>query len=341
QRLRPKRSLGTRGDMASSEGYRLSPQQRYLWRMDEGAPGFPCQFVLRLDGDLDVLRLKRAVRTIVDRHEILRTTFQRLPGMKLPLQVVGAGSGPVWADVDLRAFAPAEQQDRIEQTLRQSRGRCFDYAVGPLLDAGLLVLSSGSHLLLLTLPALCADTWALRNLAIELGSALAGEGPAEEPLQYLQFSEWQNEILTDEQEATGREFWRQKLATLPSPVGLPFARERVGAASWEPLSRLVAVGSEACGRLEAAAVQAAVPFPVFLLACWQVLLWRRCEMRDPVVGMVYEMRKFEELRGALGLFAKSIPLQVRCDSKLRLRDIARRTDRAVKEAHDWQEYFAW
>ena len=64
------------------EGYRLSPQQKRLWMLQQSEPGTPycAQCNIRIDGLLDAAILKDAVQSAVDRHEILHTTFYRQPG---------------------------------------------------------------------------------------------------------------------------------------------------------------------------------------------------------------------------------------------------------------------
>ena len=70
----------------SVEGFALSPQQRMLWHWYDvcGAAAFTTRCAYRVDGELDAEALERAANELVRRHEILRTTFQRMPGMKVP-----------------------------------------------------------------------------------------------------------------------------------------------------------------------------------------------------------------------------------------------------------------
>src|SRR3954463_16177057 len=70
------------------EGFELSPQQKRVWAFQDGDQVPYARMVLRLDRNLDVDRIRHALDAIVNRYEILRTTYQRSPGMKLPLQVV-------------------------------------------------------------------------------------------------------------------------------------------------------------------------------------------------------------------------------------------------------------
>src|SRR4051812_17933397 len=65
----------------TSEGFRLSPQQRLLWRLNGEARAFRVECAVRIDGPLDLAALQAAVRAVVARHEILRTVYPCPPGM--------------------------------------------------------------------------------------------------------------------------------------------------------------------------------------------------------------------------------------------------------------------
>src|SRR5437667_12646246 len=72
------------------ESFRLSPQQHHLCALLQTEQSFPYQvhYAVRLSGLLDISRLHNAVERLVGRHEILRTSFTRLPGLTLPGQVI-------------------------------------------------------------------------------------------------------------------------------------------------------------------------------------------------------------------------------------------------------------
>ena len=76
------------------EGYSLSPQQRRLWALQEADAGQPylALVTLLIEGILNLESLQAAVQSLIDRYEILRTTFDRLPGMTVPLQIINEAS---------------------------------------------------------------------------------------------------------------------------------------------------------------------------------------------------------------------------------------------------------
>ena len=73
----------------SAEGFRLSPQQSHLWTLHGSGAGacHPYRTVSRVSirGHLDDGALERALELVVQKYEILRTTFTRSPGADAPL----------------------------------------------------------------------------------------------------------------------------------------------------------------------------------------------------------------------------------------------------------------
>ncbi|MCA1615514.1 MAG: condensation domain-containing protein [Acidobacteria bacterium] len=118
------------------EGFRLSPQQKRAWLFQQKNPAaFYSQGVMRLSGALDEARLREAVARLVGRNEILRTTFRRRPGLRVPFQVVAAEGEKAWSwqSDDLSGVGEAEREARLEELLAGERERAWDYETGPLL----------------------------------------------------------------------------------------------------------------------------------------------------------------------------------------------------------------
>src|SRR5207244_4246925 len=150
--------------------FRLSPQQELLWSVHPDGPAGGPLVAIDIDGNLDADRLQQALGLMVDRHEILRTTFPRRAGMRVPLQVVQEALAPDFDVVDLNALASAEQDARLHELEAAARVRTWDYESGPLVSAQLAALETDRHVLILTVAAPCADVGALATAAVELAS---------------------------------------------------------------------------------------------------------------------------------------------------------------------------
>ena len=75
------------------------------------------------------------------------------------------------------------------------------------------------------------------------------------------------------------------------------------------------------------------------MACWQILLWQLTSESDFTMGLACNGRTYEALQGAIGLFAKTLPILCHIDGQLGFTEVLKRTDESACEAVEWQEYF--
>src|SRR5260370_4779872 len=110
-----------------SAGYELSPQQKRIF--GPGVENASAGLAILLEGVIEPRKIKQIVQALVNRHEILRTTFQRRTGMKFPFQVVQERAEVSWDEVDLNALGRSEQGLRIQELLGASSK--LDIEMGP------------------------------------------------------------------------------------------------------------------------------------------------------------------------------------------------------------------
>lgn len=331
------------------EGFRLSPQQQRLWSVQSSSErAFRVQCAVEIKGPLDHESLREALRKVMSRHETLRMTFQCLPGMNIPLQVVSDQAEVNCREMDLSSLAPGERAARVESLLKEEGMQPFSVQSGPLGRFTVLMFKEEEHLLLISLPALCADARTLKNLVLECSRAYAAplaDELMEEPLQYVQFSEWQHEILTTEDAEAGREFWSAQRVKDQPVVALPFDPKLTSAAhtglhTTEPETVALTIGAESTEQLAAMAHRYNVSLSVFMLACWQALLWRLAgQQQEVTVRALFDGRKFKELEEAMGLFAEYLPVRSRFREDLRFDELVEKVGSNVDEISSWQEHF--
>jgi amino acid adenylation domain-containing protein len=329
------------------EGFRLSPPQEHLWLLQQAGELQPyrAQCAVRIEGALDAEHLEAAIRHVVQRQEILRTTFHSLPGIARPLQMVTENLPGAIVLEDLGRLDEDEQARRIEELYRECSLKLFDLKQSPLLHVSLARLGANEHVLFLALPALCADAVALDNLVREIAQAYEGGARAaeavDEPMQYLVFAEWQNELLASEEAEVGREFWRSQEVPAQNAARLPFERVADGAREFTPHALRAVVPSQLFDRIQTLAVSYRTNTEVFLLACWRVLLARLSDQADLMVAAGCDGRSDEELSKAVGLFTRYLPLRGSLKESVPFDEVLTATDEAMRAAYEWQECFSW
>ena len=329
------------------EGYALSPQQERVWLLQQGEPGMPyrAQCAIRIAGLLDLQVFTTALQQVVERHEILRTTFYGLPGMTLPVQVIGTTASLFRQVDDWGGLSAQEQAARLASLWGEVCQRSFDFAHGPLLQLCVARLAPTLHVLLISLPALCADRTTLTNLVSDISRAYAagvqGERLSDTPMQYVDFAAWQSALGTAEAGEADRVYWRQQLRADLLRVNLPGAQPLSGPAGFTPGVVPVTLPPDLVAQINARARQYATSTAVFLLACWTLLLWRHLGQADLLIGMAYDGRNYAPLQDALGLFARYVPLRCALAEPEPFSTLLERLYAATQEAHHRQEYFVW
>src|SRR5882724_7319392 len=118
---------------AALEGFSLSPQQKHLWLLQQNSEAYRSQCAISLEGNLNPNALRQSLERLVSRHEILRTSFLRRPGMKIPFQVITNDTTLPWRTLDLRNRSCQEQETEIERLFQAEGRRAFDFERAPLL----------------------------------------------------------------------------------------------------------------------------------------------------------------------------------------------------------------
>ncbi|MCY1035334.1 amino acid adenylation domain-containing protein [Corallococcus sp. BB11-1] len=328
----------------SIDVFRLSPQQQRSWRLQRRGGPLCVDGLMHLEGPLRRDDLQRALDRLVDRHEVLRTTFPTPPGSTEPAQAVNPRGEVAWDVLDLGAFAPEERERRAKEHFEQLRAHPFPLDSGPALRAMLATLDGGRHLLGLVLPAMRADAATLRLLFRELRRAYAAgpDAATSEPLPYLSFSEWQGELVAERADpASPAAAWWERHFRASPPVALPMEQRGGAVSSLAPERHAFTLRGEVVAALEGAARGAGCTVEALVLATWAALLGRLTGQGELVVGLWSDGREHPELAETFGPMARWLPLRCDLEPTGALDALARQVQQARAELLEWQRYFVW
>jgi amino acid adenylation domain-containing protein len=325
------------------QGFRLSPQQKRLWLLRQGGQAYVAQCAIRLEGDIQADVLKQALASVVERQEILRTTFHRQPGMRIPVQVVLESLDPSWTVITLDGMDAQAQDARVEELLKEEGERPFDFEHGPLVRSVLVTLSNREAVMLLTLPSLCADASTLKNLLQEISRCYAQPtlrlDEDDEVIQYTQFAEWQNELIEDDE--AQKQYWQDQIRMARSAPKIPLDRASGASRRFTPEAVVLSLHSETANRLRQVAATHDTSQAALLQACWQTLVYRLSGQSDVVIGCLADGRKHDILIGAFGLLAKVVPVHCHFEEGSTFTQVLRQLDERLSDANALQEYFTW
>jgi len=326
----------------------LSFSQQRLWLINQIEPasdGYNLPVVLRLTGEIDPGTLEKSLNEIVRRHEVLRATFLSERGEMV--QVISPFQHQVLPVTDLRAGSPAEQEARARAAISEEEHRPFDLARGPLVRWRLLRMAEREHVLVLNMHHIVSDGWSVSVFLNELQTLYQGlkSGDANPlpplPLQYADFSAWQQRSMEGPVLQEHVSYWKSKLSGAPSSLPLPHTtrntqrptrnRPRPAGAETIPLSK------EFVSALSAFSQQhGASPF-IAMLTALTIVLSKWARQDDLVIGTVVAGRTRRELETLIGCFINFLPLRASISGNPTLLEFLGEVRATVLEAYAHQD----
>ena len=166
--------------------------------------------------------LERALAVLVRRHELLRSRYPTVDGQ--PRLEIAAQLQPSWPCEDVSTFADPVAEARRRAS--ELAARPFDVARDVLLRAALYRLGQDAHLLVLSLHHLITDAWSMGVFLDELSAFYraftsgGSPGLAPLPVQYADFSVWQDEWMNYGVLEELLFYWQQRLRDAPPELAL-------------------------------------------------------------------------------------------------------------------------
>jgi amino acid adenylation domain-containing protein len=305
--------------LPDAASYPASAEQAAIWlhQCASGAPAGLYNIVEVFVGQSDPVLLRRALTALVQRHEILRTTFSVIGGELR--QIIHPEARLEWREVDLRNGG--EEGSALRAIANAEATKPLSLHSAPPWRLCTVLLASGEHVLLWTLHHVLVDAWSMRVLLRELalfyrharhGTDLAALLPGPDT-RYRDVAGWQRMRDAGPEGERARAWWKGHFRGFVAPPRLPTDRVRTRATRGRAASltttfprKLVDTWIQS-SRLEGITLSSA------LLAAVKLLVSRYKGADDGVVGTVVSSRDHSWLEDVVGPRVRVLPLRDKCD----------------------------
>lgn len=287
----------------------LSPLQEGLFSLSRLSGAdidlYTMQFVVDIDGPLDVALLRRSAQAMLDRHPNLRAAFWDRDVPK-PVQIVPAQAELPWTE---RQAQPTE----FEAIAESERRRPFELSRGPALRIVLLAVpGSATRRMILTAHHILMDGWAVAVFFTELlavyraGGAVVG---LPKPRPYRDYIGW----LAAQDTAATTTKWSEYLSGLSGPLMIADGSAARGTV---PATTKLLLPESDTARLQQWARGHGLTLNTAVQFAWTVVLGRLADRRDVVFGTTISGRpeQLAGVEGMVGLFINTVPVVHHLDS---------------------------
>ncbi|MEN6439419.1 MAG: amino acid adenylation domain-containing protein, partial [Syntrophobacter sp.] len=322
----------------------LTHAQERVWLIQKLSPAsvaYTLDAGLRFRGRLDVTALRRALAGLVDRHEVLRTTFPRVGDR--PMQCIHARGVVQLDEITLEHLASTDAEREVERRRAAATQQPFDLERLPLIAWSLFRLSEHDHILLHREHHLLHDGWSFFVLLgdlLELYRAALDERAAslpELPVQIADFAvaqrRWVETGLFDQQLA----FWREKLSDCPALLALPADRPRPPEPSYRGDALRFPLPIDLVRRVKTFGRRERASFYMTMLAPFVALLGRMSCETDVCIGAGVANRRTVETEPIVGMIINNVVLRFDLREPRTMRELVNHVRDVVLMALDNQD----
>ena len=325
----------------SSELLPASFGQESLWVLETLVPDSPIYSVptdLHIDGTINVPALARAIERLVERHEVLRTTYVDVDGR--PHVRLLPPSAIELETYDIPESSRNPEQDAAE-VLRASVATPFNLASGPLVRPLLVRLSPAENILLFNLHHSVDDGWSPPILRRDLWTLYESELQGTDPqlpaldIQYSDFAAWQRQQYTGRRREAELDFWRKQLSGLAT-LDLPTDRPRPPQLSGRGAHYWFRIPASTVARLRAYAANERATLFMTMFTAFIMVISRYARQDDIPVGITTAGRNRPETQELFGYFNNAVVLRSSAEGNPSFNDLMQRTRRMLLDTleHD-------
>ena len=322
----------------------LSFAQQRQWMLAQIEPDnlwYNLPVALRVRGPLDCDLLTPSLEVVIERHDVLRTSFHEDGGITCATIHDSVDcSVPVF---DLGHLQPAIRQQRARERAFAEVRQPFDLAQAPLLRAHVFRLADDDHILLLTLHHIIADAWSLGILVRELARAYDALSQKQVitlptlPVQYVDYAIWQHDEANQTHLAEQLAYWQRQLEGAPPLTPLPTDHPRPPVQTGEGASYRFVLPPDLMQGVQRLSQQHGVTLFMTLLAAFKVLIYRYSGSSDIVVGAPVAERQRAEFEGLIGLFVNTLALRTDLSGNPSVATLLERVRDVALEAYSHQD----
>lgn len=331
--------------MPDQEYYDSTYAQNRLWILNQfekekNAYNMPAAYVLR--GNCNVAALKQSFEALVERHEILRTTFISTNGS---VKQVVHDAGQFAFKVEMEDISGAkDKKDRAANIAEEVAVTAFDLENGPLLRVKLVRMEENEHLLLFAMHHIISDEWSLEILIKDVIAYYNVFSSAQERLpdplaiQHRDYAAWFNQMVGGKQWKESQKYWLAKLEKELPVIDFPADYERPMVKSTQGDTTEFLITEPLSDKLQSYTVKQEVSLFMILMSALKVVLYKYTGQQDLIINAPISGRNHPQLEDQIGFFVNMLPLRTMIDTEDDFISVLQKVRKTTLEAFEHGMY---
>ncbi|NOQ28301.1 MAG: amino acid adenylation domain-containing protein, partial [Bacteroidales bacterium] len=311
--------------------YPLSPAQKRLYllqQFDLTSIAYNMPYVISLGKEVDKSKVEDAFKQIIQRHESFRTSIIVVD--EDPVQVISK-------DVEFELGELSIESTELENT-RNKFIKPFDLAKTPFLRAAIVDIKGDDSLLMIDMHHIISDGTSHTILEKEFQALLSGEELASLPLQYKDYSQWQNSKEQQDLIKDQEQYWLNKFEGEIPVLNLPNDYVRPLMQSHEGATVSFVLSKEETKGIKIFTKENDLTLYMSLLSVFSILLSKLSGQDDIVVGTPIAGRNHVDLENIVGIFINTLSIPNEVKGEESIQEFVSSLKQTVLGAYENQNY---
>ncbi|OAT84217.1 hypothetical protein A6P54_02670 [Bacillus sp. MKU004] len=309
--LRPNQLLSEK----RNENELLSYAQKRMWflnKMESDSSVYNVIFEADINGELDTSILKRSIKNIILKHDMLRTNFVEIDNK--PVQILRNNLDyqiEIYNDIS----DPIVSSQLIETIKKEESNYKFDLSKDSLIRVYIINSGTDTNKMLVNLHHIVSDGWSMDiffNEIIESYDGIINNNQFELPplkIKYTDYVRSQNNFLKEEAAKNQLLYWKEFLDGAPHKIELPTDKARPQKLSNSGKRYEFNIPDKITRKLKKLSKRNDCTLYTTLFTAFNVLLNKYTNQKDLVIGTPVANRKHSELEDIIGFFVNTLPIR--------------------------------
>lgn len=284
------------------EYYKTSSAQKRMYMVqhfDLKSVAYNIPITVELEGIIDTKRIEDAINKLIERHEVLRTSFEIVDR-----NIVQRVNDNLNLQISYMNESSSDINNIINEFVRP-----FDLSKAPLFRVLVCKLEKERHIVIFDIHHVIADGTSIRILLKEFAEIYSNKELNSLRIQYKDFSEWQNNLMKSGEIKKQEEYWLSRFSGNIPLLNLPTDYIRPDVYRFKGDRVKFSIDDELLTNLRKITDETGTTLFMVILASINILLAKYSNQDDIIVGAPNAGRVHPELEGVIGMFANTLAMR--------------------------------
>jgi amino acid adenylation domain-containing protein len=326
--------------------YPLTASQNRFWvvsQFEETSLAYNMPVALQLKGELDVLKFEESFLYLIDRHEVLRTSF-KLDEAGQVRQFITSMEDLDFTLAYTDLSLSAEKYTAVADFLANENAIAFNLEQAPLVRISLIKSGDQEYVFFMTMHHIIGDGWSSELLVKEMVTIYNSLIQSKEidlpelKIQYKDYAGWLNQESQKETYKTSETYWLNQFSGSLPVIELPETRKRPLVKTYNGDFLNYQFSNAFLEKLKTFSQKHNVTLFMTLMAGINTLLSRYTGQQDIIIGSPIAGREHPDLENQIGLYLNTLALRTQMDKDFSFLDLLRHEKEVILDAYQHQSY---